>query len=91
MFLKIQFQNEIEDENPNSPNSKYGSPYPVGANFLPFLNFVLIIFLDIGLSAGSRHLNPPAQSRLPEVDRLCKSGEVDHFGVSGPPRCTGFL
>jgi hypothetical protein len=89
--MEIQFQNEIADGNRNSPNSKYGSPYPVGANFLPFLNFVLIIFLDIGLSAGCRHLNPPAQSPLLEVDHLCKSGEVDHFGVGGPPRCTGFL
>jgi hypothetical protein len=52
MFMEIQFQNEIADGNRNSPNSKYGSPCPVGANVLPFLNFVLIIFLDIGLLAG---------------------------------------
>jgi hypothetical protein len=91
MIRKIQFQNGIEDENLNSPNSKYGSHCQVGANFLPFLNFFVIIFLDIGLSAGSRHLNPPAHWELPEVDRLCRSGEVDHFGVGGPPRCTRFL
>jgi hypothetical protein len=89
--MEIQFQNEIADGNENSPNSKYGSPCPVGANVLPFLNFVLILFLDIGLSAGCRHLNPPEQSPLPEVDHRCKSAEVDHSRVGGPPRCTEFL
>jgi hypothetical protein len=91
MFRKIQFQNGIKDENPNSLNSKYESHCPVGANFLPFLNFFVIIFLDIGLSAGSRHLNPPAHWELPEVNCLYKSGEVDHFGVDEPLRCIGFL
>ena len=70
---------------------KYGNHYLVKANFIFFLNFSIILFLPIGLSAGSRFMNSHIEWEIREVDRLCRSGEVAHVGFGGPPRYTGFL